>query len=437
MLRQDVCRTMKWRLLANLNWLFADKVLRLIGGLLVGVWVARYLGPERFGELNYALAFVAMFAAVARLGMDQVVIRELIQRPEQEGEILGSVFVLKLLASLAALAVVVPVAWVAQSGDIRFVVLVSVIAAGMLCNAFDAYDLYYQARVLSKYVVCARSASFVVFSALRIFFIVGEYPLVSFALAATLEITLAAALLVWMHLRQHRGMGTKWCCRAKTMLALLKDGWPLTLSSALVVVHTRIDQVMIGQLLGNHDVGVYSAAVRLSESWLFLPLLIVQTVTPYLMQVRDTNSRLYEARLLQLYSLMFWLGVCAAVATILFGEHLVILLFGEAYKVASLPLVLTVWTGIFISQAVARGVWLVGENMQGFRLFINVMAVPMNLALNWLLIPRLGVVGASMASLISIGVSTWALPFLFAPMRVSNRQMLISIHPKYLFSGVR
>lgn len=427
---------MKAKLLANLNWLFADRVLRLVGGLVIGVWIARYLGPEQFGILNYALAFVALFSAVARLGIDQIVIRDLTSSPEQEGVVLGTTFVLKLGAALIALILVLPAAWLAQGGDWSFMVLIAVVAVGMIFNALDAYDLYYQAHVLSRYSVIARSASFILFSAVRVVLILAGYPLVYFAAAATLEIALGGGLLVWIYFRK-RAIELKWSFQTRTMASLLKDGWPLIVSSALVVIHTRIDQVMIGQMLGHAEVGIYSVAIHLSESWLFVPLIIVQTVTPYLMKLRENNPSYYQARLLQLYSLMFWLGVLAAGATIVFGEFYVVLLFGEQYRAAYIPLILTIWTGIFISQAVARGIWMVGENMQVFRLVNNLLAVPMNIALNWFLIPMYGVIGASAASLISIGVSTWLLPFLFKPMRESNKQMLLSINPKYLLSGVR
>jgi O-antigen/teichoic acid export membrane protein len=425
---------MRARLLVNLNWLFADKVLRLVGGLMIGIWIARYLGPEQFGVLNYAVAFVALFGAVAKLGIDQVVIRDATKNPEQEGAILGTVFALKLVAALTVLLSVIPIAWLVQHGDWSFTVLVAVVALGMLFNVFDAYDIYYQAHVLSRFVVMARSSAFLFFSVIRVMLILGAYPVVYFAAASTLELALGGSILFCLYKRR-QDAGPKWRFNREIMISLLKDGWPLIVSSALVVLHTRIDQVMIGQMLSHTDVGIYSVAVRLSETWLFFPMIIVQTVTPYLMRLRESNPAYYHMRLLQLYSLMFWLGACVGLVTIFFGDFFVTLLFGEQYRAAFLPLVLTIWTGIFISQALARSLWLIGENMQGYRLMNNLIAVPMNIALNWFLIPQYGVVGASAASLASIGISTWIVPFLFKSMRASNSQMLLSINPKYLFAG--
>lgn len=427
---------MRARVLSNLNWLFVDKVLRLAGGLVIGVWVARYLGPEQFGILNYALAFVALFGAVAKLGFDQVVVREIIDTPKKESVILGTTFTLKLFAGFIAFILALFAAWVTHNGDQPFMVLITVVAVGIMFNALDAFDIYYQAHLLSRFAVFARCLSFLVFSVVRVVLIVGKYPLVYFAAIATLEIALGGLVLIWLYHRKY-AIEKKWHFHRETMVSLLSDGWPLIISSALIVLHTRIDQVMIGQMLGNAELGIYSAAIRLSESWLFAPLIIVQTVTPYLMKLRGSNPPYYQLRLLQLYSLMFWLGVIAGGSTILFGKFFIVLLFGKEYHAAYFPLVFTIWTGIFISQSIARSVWMVGENLQGYRLVANLVAVPTNIVLNWFLIPLYGVIGASIASLVSIGASTWLLPFMFKSMRASNKQMLLSINPKYLLLGLR
>ncbi len=190
---------------------------------------------------------------------------------------------------------------------------------------------------------------------------------------------------------------------------------------------------MLGQMLGTVEVGIYSAAIRLSESWLFVPIVLVQSVTPYLLKLASENPAFYQVRLMQLYSLVFWMGVVVGLATLVCGEFFIVLLFGEAFRDAFWPLVLVIWTGIFISHGVARGVWLVKENLQHYRLVTNLIAVPVNMMLNYLLIPHYGPAGAALASLLSIGGSTWLLPFLFERMRESSKQLLLSTHPRYLF----
>ena len=422
---------MRERLFANLNWLFADRIIRIVGGLVIGIWVARYLGPGDYGLLNFALSFVALFGTVGRLSIDPVVVRELARFPEREKEILGTVFRLKLWGSVAATALVLPAAWLVQPDNPLFLVLVTITAVGILFNALDVIDIFYQARTLSKYVVQARTIAFLLFSAVRVGLILGEFAVLWFALVATLELALGAALMAWIY-RRREGKISSWCWQKDTARLLLKDGWPLVASSLLIVVHTRIDQVMIGQMLGEVQVGIYSAAIRISEAWMFVPVLIVQASMPYFVQLRERSPMRYQQRLMQLYSAMFWAGAAAGVVTILVGKQVIVLLFGDAYSGAYAPLVLTIWTGIFTAQAVARGIWMISANLQLYRLFNNLLAVPINVLLNWLWIPKYGASGAAAASLVSVAVGTWLVPLFFLPLRQSNLDLMRSVNPRYL-----
>lgn len=423
---------MRKQLFANLNWLIADRILRIAGSLVIGIWVARYLGPGDFGLLNFALSFVALFGVVGRLSLDPVAVRELTKHPEKEKEILGSVLRLKLWGSVAAALLVLPAAWLAQPDNPLFIALVAITAAGILFNATDAIDIFYQARVLSKHVVRARMYAFLVISLAKVGLILGGFSVAWFALAGTIEIALAAALMAWAYHRRE-AKGESWGWRSGAVMHLLKDGWPLVASSLLIIIHTRIDQVMIGQMLGAVQVGHYSAAIAISEAWLFVPGLVVQTVMPYFVRLREQDPAGYHLRLMQLYSAMFWIGVTAGIATILVGKQVILILFGEAYAASYGPLVLTIWTGVFIAQAVARGVWMISENLQIYRVFNNLLVVPLNVLLNYLWIPEYGINGAAVASLISVGFGTWFVPLVFASLRKSNLDMMRSVNPRYLF----
>jgi len=423
---------MRARLIANLNWLLLDNIFRLVAGVLVGVWIARYLGAEQYGLLNYVLAFVSLFGAVAKLGFDRVVVRDLVRQPEKVGEILGTVFWLKLFAGIIAFISCIAIGLYAKSGDEQFVFLVAVVAVGMLFNAVDSYDIYYQVHLKSKRVVVPRSMAFLIFTAYKCALIIWAYPIEYFAAAYGLELALGGLLIAWNYYRD--GMGkVKWAFDRTILQSLLKDGWPLILTTALVALHTRIDQVMLGNMLDDAAVGVFSVAVRLSEIWLFVPMLLVQSLTPYLLRLKEKDEAHYHARMIQLYSVMFWSGTFVGVLTLLYGEKLVVLLFGEEYRAAFIPLVWIIWTGVFKSQAVAASIWMVGENTQKHRLILNLIGVAMNIGLNMVLIPEYGLSGAAFASLLSIGVSTWIIPLFFTSMRQMNKDIFRSINPKRLF----
>lgn len=421
---------MKKRILANLNWLFADRILRLVGGLFIGIWIARYLGPGNFGLLNFALSFASLFGLVGRITIEQVVVRELTKFPENTGVILGSIFRLKLWGGMAAALFAIPAAWMAQPDNPLFIFMVAAIAIGFVFNAIDAIDVFYQAKVISKLVVQIRAVTFLFFSAGKIGLIQGEYPVIWFAVLTTLEMASGSLLLAWFYHKREGFTDWKWSTVHAKML--LRDGWPLIASSLLIIIHTRIDQVMLGQMQDETQVGLYSAAVKVSEAWLFIPGMIVQTVMPYFVRLRETDPIRYQQRLMQLYSAMFWLGAIAGLVAIAAGKPFIIALFGNSYVASYEPLVLIVWTGIFNSQAVARGIWMISENFQFFRLMNNLVSVPLNIGLNLYLIPNYGITGAAFASLVSVGLGTWLLPLLFKPVRESTIDLIRSVNPRYL-----
>ncbi len=256
------------KLIGNTGWLFADRILRIGIGLVVGVWIARYLGPDRYGLFNYAGAFVALFSIFATLGLDGIVVRELVQDPNRKDEILGTAFALKLAGSGVTLVVAVTGILLLRPAETLVHWLVAIIAAGTIVQSLDTIDLWFQARVESRFSVYARSSAFLLVSALKVFLILKNAPLIAFAWAGAIELLLGSAGLVLAY-RINGQRPFAWKVSGQRIRRTLKECWPLALSGVAVMLYMKIDQVMLGQMLGNKAVGVYSAAIRISEVWLF------------------------------------------------------------------------------------------------------------------------------------------------------------------------
>ena len=424
---------MKREFLANFNWLTIERVLRSIGAIVVGVWVARYLGPTDYGLLNFSISFVTLFSVVGKLSIDAVVVRELTTNNEEERETLGTVFVLKLAVSFLLMLFVLPSAWLAQSQNRAFQLLALIVSFAMLAAPFDAVDIFYQAKVLSKYVVFARIVSFFLFAVARVVLIYSKASVLFFAGAYSLEFVLSAVIMAGVYSGREQPLW-KWRWSKKKAIALLKDGWPLAAGAVFSIIYARIDQVMIGIMLNSSQVGVYSASVKLAEIWQFIPLLATQTLMPYFVRLRATNAAAYRRRLIQLYSGMFWAGIAVSIGVVVFGRTLITISFGAEYEMAYAPLVISIWTGVFVAQSVARSIWMVSENFQFFRFLSNMIVVPLNVGLNVLLIPMIGITGAALASLISVGAGTWLFPLAFPALRSSSIDLMLSINPRVLFA---
>lgn len=421
---------MKNKVLKNISWLFFGEVIRIFGGLFIGIWVARYLGPNDFGVLNYALAYTALFGIFVKLGLDKIVIREVVKKDRLTNYLLGTAFGLKLIGSLIAiLAIFVSLLFVQTDSLTKIVILI--ISIGFIFQSINVIDFFYQSKVLSKYVVIARNSAFILSSILKVYFIVYEYNVVYFAISNIVDMFLASVFLVIIYTKTGHEI-QQWRFSKKIAVRLLKFSWPLAISVFFISIHMKIDQVMLGNMLNTEQVGIYSVAVRLAEAWYFIPAIIVNTLMPYFVNLRETNQELYHYRLMQLYSLMFWMGASVGVFIMFFGEDIIRLLFGEPYVGGYEALVFNIWSGIFISQAVARGIWMISEDLQKYRLYGNIITVNLNVITNLILIPKIGIAGAAIATLLTQALGTWVLSFLWQPLRASTWAMIKSVNPMYL-----
>ena len=184
---------------ANTSWLMGERILRMGVSLFVGIYVARYLGPERYGLLSYANSFVGIFLALATLGLDEVVVRELVKTPEQREKILGTSFLLKLVGTLlmwVAIFAAVPF----TENDLQTNILIIIIAFGAVFQAFNVIDLNFQAKVKSKYVVHAQFVQLIISSIVKIILVVNEAPLIWFASVYSLDVIVLAMGLVFAYL---------------------------------------------------------------------------------------------------------------------------------------------------------------------------------------------------------------------------------------------
>ena len=421
---------MKTLILQNISWLFVDKIIRISGALIVSIWIARYLGPEDFGVLNYSLAYVVLFSVFIDLGLSKIVVREAVRSESKTNVLLGTAFGMKLAGAIIAILVIYLSLEFSQ-GDGVSKQIILILSAGFIFQSMDVIDYFYQSKVQSKYVVLCRSLAFILSAIFKIFLIVYEFSVIYFAIATFIDLFFASFFLVAIY--NYTGYSlASWKFRKKTAIDLLSYSWPLAISGFLIAVHMKIDQVMIGNMLNNEQVGIYSVAVRLSEFWYIIPGILISTLMPYFVTLRERSNSLYHLRLMQMYSFMFWSSAVVGFFVIFFGERLIGAVFGEAYTKAYEALVFNIWNGIFVSQALARGIWLLNEDLHKYRLYNNILAVILNICANLFLIPRFGITGAAISTLVTQALGTWVFSFFWQPLRASTWAMIKSINPYYL-----
>ena len=384
----------------NSGWLLLDRLVRSGVNFIIIVWLARYLGPQQFGLFNYVLAFVAICNALATFGLDDIVVRELVHSPSDRDEILGTSFVLKLLGGGISFVTAITVIGLLRPGDDNTLLLVAVAAAGSFFMALDVVDYWFRSVVQSKYTVVARITSAIILNLSKVGLIIFEAPVLAFIIAATVEVVLAAVLLAVMY-RLRAGKVFAWTATRARAASLLKSSWPLFFSLMVIMIYMKVDQVMIGEMLGELEVGVYSSAVRLVEMWYILPAIIASSIFPALYRLKTDNPERFLLRIQQYFDFMVIVPVIAGFLILFVAGQLVVLVYGDEYQGAVEVLKIYMWSSVFGFLIVATSSYLVAENKTIFLLFRYTLGMLINLLLNWLLIPVYGIEGSAMATLVA------------------------------------
>ena len=390
----------------NTSWLLVEKLLRIFVGLFVGVWIARYLGPENFGILSYSQSFVAIFSVIATLGLDNIVVRELLNDKKKINIILGTSFWLKLIGSFLTL-IILYISLLFTNNDQQIKFFIFIIGASTLFQSFNAFDFYFQSQVLSKYVVYANIFSLTLISLLKIIFIIQGKELDVFVYLILLESILLAMGLAFFFFKNSNFEIQIPKFNNNIANLLIKDSWPLIFSGILVSIYMKIDQVMIKEILGSREVGQYAAAVKISEAWYFIPGLITSSLFPALMNAKKKDEDLYNKRIKALYKLIIWISIIFIIPLVLLSDILIDFFYGEAYVEATNVLVIHLWSGIFVFLGLVSGKWLLIENLQKISLYNTAIGALINVTLNFLLINRIGIQGAAWATLVSYAFSQY------------------------------
>ncbi len=396
------------KILDNIGWLFFDKMMRMGVGLLVGVWVARYLGPEQFGQLNYAIAFVGIFGALAGLGLNGIVVRDIVRDPQSANVTLGTAFILQALGGLLAMVLVILTITLLKPDDEYTRIMVIVMSVSLVFKATDAIKYWFEAHVQSRYVVWIENGIFIIMALLRVAMILTEASLMSFVWLALIETLIISIGLVWIYTTRSSfsELFNASVSRAKT---LMQDSWPLLLSAIAVTLYMRIDVIMLEEMSNSREVGIYAAASRISEIWYFIPMIIVSSFSPSLVVLFNENKALYLARLRRLYFLMFWLSIAGSTFIFSFSEFITGTLFGNEFIGTASVLSIHLWSSIAVFLGVASSQYLLIERLQKYSMYRTVIGLIINIVLNLLLIPGMGAIGASIATLISYFCSVFSL----------------------------
>ncbi len=417
-------------ILKNSIWIISDKILRLLIGLIIGAWVARYLGPKLFGTLSYVVSYITLFQAVASFGIDAIVVRDLTKQKNISGEIIASTFFLKLISGIVAWMCAIILMGINNGLNSELVILTTIVGSSIIFQSSECFDLWFQSQSNSKKTFVAKLVAYLFTNSLKIFFILNHAPLYTFAILITLEALLIGITLFLSFLKSPTD--SKLVVSKKIVISLIKEGWPLMLSSLFVAVYMRIDQILIKSFIGEKKLGIYSAILPLSNIWQFIPISLGVSLAPFVTKAKNESEESYWKMLDKIFSAFSLLAWIVIIPTIIFSKFIINILYGDQYIEGALILSIYIFTNLFINLGVAQNLWLINDNKVLISLYKTLIAAIFSLLCNLFFIPRFGLIGAATIAVFSQSVSA-IFSNVFFSKKILKLQLRSIFYPAFIF----
>ena len=384
---------------ANTSWLLGERILRMGVSLFVGIYVARFLGPEKFGLLSYALGFVMLFVTIASFGLNEILVRELLQEKTQIKELLSTAFFIRVFGFLMMGCIII-FALQFTNDDKYTHMMITIITLSIFFQSFNVIDCYFQSQVQSKYVVIVQFIQLLITSLIKIFLIINKATLIWFAIVFLIDQALLAILLLSIF-RWKKEWFSVFSVRWELVTQLFTNAWPLIFSGMMVSIYMKIDLIMIKEMLDAKAVGIYAAAVKLCEVLYFLPVVVMSSLFPAVVEARKKDLIVYRKQVYRIYEIMIGATAIVAIITTFLADWIVYILYGSIYQEAATILQIYIWAFVFVSLGVVSSKYLVAENLEIYAMYRSILGAIINITLNWYLIPIYGIKGAAFATLIT------------------------------------
>ena len=405
----------------NAGWMIAEQFVQMAISVILGVLTARYLGPSNYGIINYCSAFVIFFTTISALGLEGIVVKELVNHREYEGEIIGTCLAMRLSASVLSIISICLILYILNPGDILIMKVGFIQSLVMLFRAFELIDFWFQSYLQSKYVAIIKSISYVLVAVYKIYILATNKSVEWFAFSTTLDFIIIAVLVSIAYLKKG---GQKLKVSIQRAKRLISQSYHFILSGLIITVYNQMDKVMIGQFLGEEQVGLYSAALTICNYWVLIPVAIINSSRPTIMErKKEGNEKAYLRNIHRLYFVLIWSGIAVSFLVSILSKFILGVLYGQDYSSAASVLSIAIWFTTFSVLGTARGIWIVCENLNEYVKKIVLWGAIINFILNSILIPAIGINGAAIATLI-----TQMFNCLFAPMLYKKTR----IHTKYI-----
>ena len=422
------------KIFTNAKWIILCKVVQSLLQLLIGMLTARYLGPSNYGLINYAKSVVAFAVPFTQLGLNATLVRELIDTPEKEGEIMGTSLLMGTVSSISCMLLVTGFVSVVNRTEPQTIAVCILYSISLVFQAMELIQYWFHSKLQSKFPSMMMLCAYVVVSAYKIFLLASGKSIYWFAVVYSIEYGTIALSLFVIYGRQGKQKLSASFAMAKRLFS--KSRYYI-LSSLMVTLFQNTDHIMLKTISGDVENGFYTAAITSAGVCQFVYAAIIDSARPVILAAQKTDSLKYEKNIARLYSIIIYMAIAQGIVFTLFAKQIVGILYGKDYLPTVPVLQILVWYIAFSQMGRIRNIWILAEEKQKLLWRINLLGALMNIALNYFLIPVWGASGAAFASFVTQVFANFILGFLLKPLRPNNRLLLRGLNPGLMIELTR
>lgn len=413
---------LKQKFAKNATWTIIGRIFQIGITFITTMLVARFLGPEKYGTITYTYSYVFIFTSIASLGLNDIVVKELLDKNNNKEEVLGTMIGLKTIASIISIGFVYLI--ISVVSDSKFVIEITLLQSlSLLFQEFDTLTYYYQSELLSKKTAIITIIAYSLTALFRVIGLINKYGTEWFAFAVSLDFLIVSILTVGLYFKE----GFKLKFNKKIIKPLLTKSYNYIFAGIMINVYSRIDTIFLGEMIDETTVGYYTAATTICNAWPFVLQAIIDSARPIIIDLFEKNKEEYKRRFKQLYASIFYVSLVVAIVILLFSKLIINILYGADYALASAPLRIVAFSTAFSYFGVARGTWMQCENKIRYEKTIYLFGAIINIILNFILIKQFGIIGAAIAITLTQFLTNFVFVYAHPETRENGKLMLDGI----------
>lgn len=422
-------KTEKQRIIHNASWIIVCRIAQSILSLVVSMIMARYLGPAYYGTINYASSVVAFAVPIVQLGFNSILVQELVDTPDREGDILGTAIFTSIITSILGIIGIAAFALIVNKGETETIIVCILYSISLIFQMTEMIQYWYQARLLSKYTSLTMLVARFIISAYKIYLIISAKNIYWFALVNAIDYLIISIVLFVIYKKLS---GQSLCFKYDVLKRMFAKSKYYILSSMMVVIFGHMDRIMIKLMLGDAETGFYSAAITCTGMTAFVFVAVLDSFRPIIFGHKKNSVEKYKRDVVSLYSIIIYMALAQSLFLTIFGKFVVNILYGVQYANTVNILRIITWYSAFSYMGSVRNIWLLAEGKQKYLWFINLLGAIVNVFGNLLLIPIWGACGAAVASVVTQTFTNFALCFIIKELRPAGHMIIESLNPKVL-----